>query len=91
MKWVSKAANSPMHSGDTGVEEGGGVVDLGITHLDSYQGSAGFQAPFIPCLDVGPLSSLLYLFLASRVLVRDSCAVVLCALGELSRSHSSVT
>lgn len=45
--------------------------------LDSYQGSAGFEAPFTPCMDVRPLSSLLYLFLSPCcVLVSDSHSVV---------------
>lgn len=58
-------------------------------HLDSYQGSAGFKAPFTPCMDVEPLSSLLYLFLSThRVLVMDSCGVDWMFTGEPFGSHA---
>lgn len=53
------------------MEEEGGRIQA-FTHLDSYQGSAGFEALFIPCMDVGPLSSLLCLFLSSCEFVSDS-------------------
>lgn len=62
-----------------------------VTHLDSYQGSAGFEAPFVPYTDVGPFFSPLYLFLSSCELVRDSYDVVHRSHGQLLGSHSTLT
>lgn len=61
--------------------------------LCSYQGSADFEALFIPRMDVGPSSSLLYLFLSTHcVLVRDSYGVVdWMFTGEPFGSHSTLT
>lgn len=57
------------------MEEWGGRI--WALDLDGYQGSAGFEVPFIPCMGMEPLSSLLYLFLTTLcVLVSDSCGVV---------------
>lgn len=89
MNWVNKAASVCIWEIQTW-RKGGRIWAL---DLGSYQGSAGFEAPFIPCMDVGPLSSLLYLFLSTLcVLVSDSYGVVdwMCT-GEPFGSHSTLT
>ncbi len=89
MNWVNKAASVCIWEIQIW-RKGGRICAL---DLDSYQGSAGFEAPFIPFTDVGSLSSLLCLFLSIRcVLVSDSYGVVdwMCT-GEPFGSHSTLT
>lgn len=74
MNWVNKAGSLCIREIQTWRRRGAG---FGHYTLGQLSRSSRFLKPnpFIPCMDVEPLCSLLYLFLSSCVLVRGSYGV----------------
>lgn len=91
VNWINKAASMCICiTGYVNMKEGGRDFGIKLGVLSRF---SRFWSPFIPCMDVKHLSSLLYLFLSTRcMLVSDSYGVVdWIFTGEPSGSHSTLT